>query len=586
MLSKRGTVIMETKNCQNCKNDFTIEPEDFDFYAKIDVPPPTFCPECRMIRRMLWRNVRSLHKRECGLCKKVLISMYKDDGAPVYCRECFSSDNWDPYSYGLDINNSKTFLSQVFELFKKVPRPYAYHTGTLINSDYTNYSADNKNAYLAYSVIGCEDIMYSETIDKSKNCLDCYAVQKLDSCYANVGGSGNYNCIYAIDSTSCIDSFFIFDCKNCQDCMFSSNITNKRYVFGNVQYTKEEYFIKTQEFNLSSYGQFNKAINIFNDEIIKNSIHRYAHIYNSQNASGDYVNNSKNIKYGFDIADSENIKYSSRVLLNCKDSYDQQGLAQGELNYECVAASFGTYKDLACYITLGSKECEYSGLLRNCSNCFGCFGLVNAQYCILNKQYSKEEYDERVSQIKKGMLENPYVDKKGRVYGYGEFFPYEFSPFALNETVAIDYFRFKKDEIIEKGYPWKSRENRDYKTTMNSLDLPDSILDVSDDILKEIIACPNNGNEMTQCTTAYKITPEELQFYRQKKLPLPRFCPNCRHYERLQYRNPMKLYSRQCTCDVPNHDHEGRCEVEFETSYAPDRPEKVYCEKCYQKEVL
>ncbi len=32
----------QTKNCQNCKKDFIIEPEDFNFYEKIKVPAPTF----------------------------------------------------------------------------------------------------------------------------------------------------------------------------------------------------------------------------------------------------------------------------------------------------------------------------------------------------------------------------------------------------------------------------------------------------------------------------------------------------------------------------------------------------------------
>ncbi|KKT07962.1 MAG: hypothetical protein UV85_C0003G0087 [Candidatus Nomurabacteria bacterium GW2011_GWB1_43_19] len=30
----------EIKTCQNCKKDFMIEPEDFNFYEKIKVPPP------------------------------------------------------------------------------------------------------------------------------------------------------------------------------------------------------------------------------------------------------------------------------------------------------------------------------------------------------------------------------------------------------------------------------------------------------------------------------------------------------------------------------------------------------------------
>ena len=32
----------ETKTCQNCKAQFIIEPDDFTFYEKINVPPPTW----------------------------------------------------------------------------------------------------------------------------------------------------------------------------------------------------------------------------------------------------------------------------------------------------------------------------------------------------------------------------------------------------------------------------------------------------------------------------------------------------------------------------------------------------------------
>ena len=77
--------------------------------------------------------------------------------------------------------------------------------------------------------------------------------------------------------------------------------------------------------------------------------------------------------------------------------------------------------------------------------------------------------------------------------------------------------------------------------------------------------------------TAFRILPEDLKFYRRMNLPLPRLCPNCRHYQRLKQRNPLKLWHRKCM-------KEG-CTNEFETSYAPNRPEIVYCEKCYQQEV-
>lgn len=569
---------METRACQNCKNDFTIEPDDFSFYEKIGVPAPTFCPECRMVRRMMWRNVRSLYKRACDLCQKTLISMYSDSKPQVYCSDCWNSDAWNPLDYGQEYDESKTFFAQLKELFYATPVLYQYRAGNMVNSDFSNYTIDNKNVYLAYSIIGCEDTMYSETIEVSKNSLDCYAGQKLDSCYYNVDCENNYNAHYMVKSQTCIDSFFLFDCWNCQDCFMSSNLRNQRYVFMNKKLSKEAYDGEMKKLSLGSFLKVHSLFKEFNELMKFGAIHRFAQLYNSQESTGDYISNSRGIKRGFDIWSSENVAYSMRTTQNVKDSYDVQGTGRNcELIYECMASSINTYKNKFGFIVLSCRECEYCLDCRSCSNCFGCIGMKNAQYCILNKQYEKDEYFEMIEKIKKHMDTAPYVDAKGRVYTYGEFFPYDMSPFGYNETNAHDFFPLTYDEASGKGYTWKNRDQRDYRSTVSSDELIDNINNVDDMILDEIIECPNAGSEMTQCTTAFKIVPNELQFYRQKNIPLPRYCPNCRHYERLKYRNPMRLYTRTCS---------NGCGTQFQTTYAPDRPEKVYCETCYQKEVL
>jgi len=100
----------ETKTCQNCKQDFVIEPEDFVFYEKMQVPPPTFCPDCRMQRRMSFRNERTLYRATCGLCGAAMLSMYAPDAPfPVYCRECWFSDKWDLAQYGMDYDWKNRF---------------------------------------------------------------------------------------------------------------------------------------------------------------------------------------------------------------------------------------------------------------------------------------------------------------------------------------------------------------------------------------------------------------------------------------------------------------------------------------------
>ena len=120
------------------------------------------------------------------------------------------------------------------------------------------------------------------------------------------------------------------------------------------------------------------------------------------------------------------------------------------------------------------------------------------------------------------------------------------------------------------------------------LNLPDNIKEVPDKITSEVIGCAHEGKCKEQCTTAFRITESELQFYKSHKLPLPRLCPNCRHYQRVLNRNPIKLWDRQCMCDKKHSHHEGQCEIEFETSYSPEKQKeyKIYCEQCYQAEVV
>jgi hypothetical protein len=216
---------------------------------------------------------------------------------------------------------------------------------------------------------------------------------------------------------------------------------------------------------------------------------------------------------------------------------------------------------------------------------FGCVGVRNQDYAILNKKYTKEEYQKFLPQIVKHMEEMPYVDKKGRVYKYGDFFPIEISPFAYNETIVQEYYPLDQNKISDYGLRLKEKPEREYKIEIKAENLSDHIKDVEESIIGKVIECAHKGECEQQCTQAFKIRSDELQFLKKIGIALPRLCPNCRHFERLKRRNPMKLWHRQCMCDLKTHEHEGKCPNEFETSYAPERPEIVYCEKCYQKEV-
>jgi len=585
---------MENKICQNCKNNFTIEPDDFSFYEKIKVPPPTFCPECRLQRRLAWRNERALYKRKCDLCQKNIIAMYpKSAPFPVYCRECWFGDDWDPTSFGRDFDFSKTFFAQYKEFSNTVPRLALWQRNT-INSEYSNYVGESKNVYLSSSVVlGSENVFHSKGIDKSSDIVDCLNIKEGQSLYENIEGEKNYNCQYLLLSRNCLDSYFLIDCVNCINCVLSYNLRNKEFHIRNQKYTKEDYFKYLEKMSLKSRASRKKLLDEF-AEIKKKAIYRFANILRCVNSSGNNILNSKNCSNCFDVYDAENLKYCYRYLNSVKDCMDcTQGMTS-ELMYEYITGSQNDYNVKFSYSAMNSvRNADYTDSCMDCNNIFGCVSLRKKENAILNKVYSKEEYEKLRAQIIEQMNKMPFMDKAGRIYKYGEFFPIEISPWAYNETVAQEFFPITKEEAEKNGYPWREPEVKNFPITIKAEKIPDTIDETDDKVLEEVFECKHKGECNHQCNTAFRLANYEYAFYQKHNIPIPDLCPNCRHYERFKIMPALKLWKRTCMCGssgspsaTTTHFHGAeKCEVEFETSYAPDRPEIVYCEKCYQQEI-
>lgn len=64
---------------------------------------------------------------------------------------------------------------------------------------------------------------------------------------------------------------------------------------------------------------------------------------------------------------------------------------------------------------------------------------------------------------------------------------------------------------------------------IDAIDLPDNIDEVDDSICKKIIRCIRTDR-------LYRITSQELSFYRKRGIPLPREHQDVRHQRRLDYR--------------------------------------------------
>ena len=569
----------EKKTCANCKAQFTIEPDDFAFYEKIGVPAPTWCPECRKQRRMAFRNERTLYKRKCDLCGKNKVSIYRQESPyKVYCYDCFYSDNWDQFASGKEYDFSKSFFEQYFELTLRAPKLGLQTSHDLVNSEYGNHCGALKNCYLIFASVNNEDCTYCNYVSYSRGIVDGLRVFKSEFCFECVDCQNCNNLKFSQQCQDSLDGYFLYNCRGCSNCFMCSNLIRQNYCIRNKQYKKEEYEKMISEFNLQNNSSIENFSGEF-EEMKEHTLKRATEGFNHINSTGNYLTNTKNCKNCFDVSLGEDCRY---VIYgnDVKDTMDAYAAyPKTELCYEVVGSGAPAYNAKFCYLPWAGSNLTYCiNSFSNCHNCFGCNHIHDAEYCVLNKRYSKEEYEELVPKIIKHMDEIPYTDENGRVYKYGEYFPPALSPFAYNETIAQQYIPLEEKDAVSLGYKWVRDEKKDYGITKNPEDLPDSIDDVDDSILNEVIACSHKQTCSHQCTGAFKIVPQELQFYKQFRIPLPRLCPNCRHYRRLAKRNPFKLWHRTCM-------KEG-CSNEFETSFSPERPEIVYCEECYQSEIV
>src|SRR5680860_223823 len=202
--------------CQNCKKDFVIEPDDFNFYERIKVPPPTFCPECRAMRRLVWRNERALYHNKCAFSGKDIISMFSPETKlVVYDRDIWWSDKWDPLAYGQEYDFSKPFFEQYKELLSRIPLA-SLGNSNIVNSKYVNHTEDLKNCYLSYASMISENVAYAQGVVEVRDSFDLYSVKKSEQCCEDTLCGGLFKTNFSYDSNDCIDSSFLTSCVNLQ----------------------------------------------------------------------------------------------------------------------------------------------------------------------------------------------------------------------------------------------------------------------------------------------------------------------------------------------------------------------------------
>lgn len=532
------------KSCNYCGDEFEIYPDDQSYYAKIGIDEPRLCVLCRAQRRLAFRNERSFYKRPCDKCGSDTIGVHSPNKRySVYCRDCWFGDDWDATSYGMAYDPARPFFDQFAELWSKVPKIALMHTRS-VRTEYANFAADNKDCYLIVESSNNENCIHCYWIQVCKDSVDVSFSHQTQLSYDSDGCYDCYKIMYSRNCYDCRDSYFLLDCTNCSDCIGCVNLRSKKYCIFNEQYSREEYLWRKAELRLDTYLGVQQLRERF-AQFALTQPHKFAERHNVVNSTGAYLSNVKNDWQCFHSYDAEDCRYAVHAWRGARDCMDADTAGRGsERNYNvlnCVLDAADQICTSACW---GATFTEYSFYSPWSSHCFGCVGLKKGNYCILNKRYDPATY---------AKIRNQIIEELKSKHQWGEFFPLWISPYGYNEACVVEQFPLTKKEALAQGFKWEDTERGTYGKE-NGVD---------------IFVCE-------QCRKNYRIIPRELEFYQRLSIPLPHLCPDCRHARRLSARGPNKLWDRQCA----------KCSMPFQTNYAPDRPEILYCEKCYNREVI
>lgn len=114
----------------------------------------------------------------------------------------------------------------------------------------------------------------------------------------------------------------------------------------------------------------------------------------------NYTAWSKKVYMCHDVINSEKLLYSN-MIKSCHDCLDISDAKNCSNCYEVVCAK-NSYQCFFCIKIDDCKNCQFVQNSKNCSHCLFCNNLQNKTYHILNKQVSKDNFDDIYRKIIQG----------------------------------------------------------------------------------------------------------------------------------------------------------------------------------------
>ncbi|HLD17940.1 MAG TPA: hypothetical protein VJB99_02580 [Patescibacteria group bacterium] len=501
-----NAVPLGERTCSMTGETWTFDQEHLDWCRRLQVPPSSISPKTRVKILLGFATGIALWKKTHAWTGEPILSCVHPD-SPY---QIITDKEWhafDPSEPSGELDPNQSILPQIERLAYSIPVPALCDTGTNANT----VGVDLVNAvdcYMGFGGLDMKRLMYFSVGTGCEDSVDLTNNYSLRESFSSNHCERLFRCQFTFESRDCLNTAFLFDCRNCEFCFGAVNQRNKKYLWFHEQLSKEEWERRRARADLRSFAVFREWVGRFRDFIEKEAVWPENFNVGSEDSTGDYLSD----------------------CLRCHKGFWQKGSRDcfwSPFNEQCEGCSFVVWAGhdsdsyssnvfacqgmRCCSLGLYSRNLEYCFLCVSCEDCFGCVGLKHKRFHIFNRPYSEEEYWKRVDEIKTKMLE------RGE---YGMIFSAAMSLMGFPFSAGDSFHGYTELERKQFGIP-------DYDVTKGSVINPDGSALRSEDIpdhLDHIDPSRFVGKPIydSQAKRFYSVTPQEFTFYQRHRLPFPR----------------------------------------------------------------
>jgi hypothetical protein len=514
------------QNCRITGIDFTISDQELELIKKLPelnpalegqiLPLPTVHPFEALRRMYVFGCLRHIFKDKSCISGQSILTRFNPAIGTKVCTTDEFFDVVDNCDVGQSYDFKRPFFDQWYEVFRNsIFSPL--NKSNCEDSDYVNGALNLKGCYLCFAMWDSQDCQYCVTALSCRDCIDlCYSFG-CELCYSGNNLTRCYEVQESTDCSDCQSSFGLYGCSNCQNCYGCVGLNRAQYCIFNQQVSREAYLEFILDRDLASYASRKKAIQEC-DLFSKEQKYQANTISISDRATGAYIERCEDVE---EVNNCVSSRFSGYLIIGQDAHYCYRGLGvKSSFTYHCHG--FDSSNNYFCYTPRGGGNNVYSAFLyNNCTDCFGCSSLTKKSYCILNKQYSKDEYFDLVPRI------IAHMKSTGE---WGEWFPIEYAPHYYEEGSWAEFMKdIPREVALARGYKMLPVSG-ELKNLEAITDLPDRLTpEVIPALIAKPIRCPKTGK-------LFNLQKRELEFYLRMQIPVPRVHWNERMQERINSR--------------------------------------------------